>query len=178
MLLLSLTGTISVVAADLSRPERGLSTFLGLGVSRGLGRDPAWVLHWRLLRGAWAAQPTWWMPHSCPQAKASLAPSSVSTAVIRKAAPQCGSWPMEKADCSGHSSLNCLMTLILEKPYFSGGCNSSFWMRTLISGNLNGRHGGQSRASLSCLNGMGLWPWTSDTKASLLRGLLSRGQTD
>ena len=38
-----------MVAADLSRPERGLSSFLGLGISRGLGRDPAWVLHWRLL---------------------------------------------------------------------------------------------------------------------------------
>lgn len=95
-----------MVAADLSRPERGLSSFLGLGVSRGLGRGPAWVLHWRMLRGAWAAQPRRWMPHSCPQAKPSLAPSSVSTAVIRKAAPQGRSRPMEKADCAGHSSLN------------------------------------------------------------------------
>lgn len=95
-----------MVAADLSRPERGLSSFLGLGVSRGLGRDPAWVLHWRLLRGAWADQPRQWMLYGCPQAKPSLAPSSVSTAVIRKAASQGGSRPMEKADCTGHSSLN------------------------------------------------------------------------
>lgn len=76
MVLPTLAGTISVAAADLSRPERGQSSFPGLVVSRGLGRDSARVPLRRLPRGVWAAQPRRWMPYSSPQARQFLAQSS------------------------------------------------------------------------------------------------------